>query len=822
MNIDSLARDKFQERIRKGLLGPGSDSIVLEKDIREEIISDYPLVRYYTGILFPEKVRLSSQNKEDDALIEAETLEEDMDVIEGLNIEKNYENEIVSNSYTPSSEERFRKYEDDEIKISSNNFFPTNMGLTFCLDKKVKEIEVEFSFGLYYQPSQKEITVAIDPQGFKSFVNDRSPFPFKDILQYSDGYMSLKREVKGYKGGRGKERSGEYIIFDDFKKSDELRQYPLLKANLHLFELLIGRIWKRKDISERIVIEVPPPNEIRKEVIYEEMLGNKETLKVIYTAKTYILKDRSYMKIQMVNKSDKHSAKKFSNKNELLNRKCLFQSKIRVETPYLKPYKSYEELYPSDQEAEMMNYLYQNVYNYGIGHNCSVIWDTQNTHPRWIETSFLPEYDVKDLMNDLSMYGSSSKEKKSADDFLDIYNMSIFGTNKDAIIHKLTRFVESYGNWIKQQKSKISGRKIEDFIISNLHENYKRLQKNVGLLENDDVFQAFLLTNTAMYIQLIISKDLAFCGKEKMLSEINPEITYDNIDFFKNYDFSRLPFGRPNYRPFQLAFFLLNIEGIINEKSKSRNEIVDLLWFPTGGGKTEAYLTVAAFTIIWRRLSNKEGYKGTSVIMRYTLRLLTAQQFERAARLIVALEFLRGKYPTILKDNPITIGLWVGMASTPNTLKEAYSKVEDITGECNKGDKGYPENKNVFQISACPWCGTKLINKNKHNNWDSGFVITGRGRNKRLKIKCLNEGCYYHQGLPLQVVDEMIYEDPSTLLFATIDKFAMLAWEKSGHKFFNSLSSDDLPPDLIIQDELHLLNGPLGSIVGIYESIVEL
>ena len=208
--------------------------------------------------------------------------------------------------------------------------------------------------------------------------------------------------------------------------------------------------------------------------------------------------------------------------------------------------------------------------------------------------------------------------------------------------------------------------------------------------------------------------------------------------------------------------------------------------------------------------------------MRYTLRLLTAQQFERASRLIAALEFLRNKYPELLKDEKITVGLWVGMASTPNKVKDAHNKVDEINAECNKGDKGDPEQKNTFQVSSCPWCGSKLINRNKHNKWDQGFEIVGRGQSAKFKIKCLNERCFYHKELPIQVVDEMLYENPPTLLFATVDKFAILAWEENGHRFFNSLSDVGLPPDLIIQDELHLFSGPLGSITGIFESIVEL
>jgi len=812
-NHDNIARDIFQERIKKGLLGPGSDIFVAEKDKSEEIISDYPLQRYYTGVLFPEQIKKDSAEDEVGKETEGDNLGDiDNEKTEGLEIDtKNYSDKNKGNS------------KDDELKISQNTFFPSNIGLTFCIDNGVKELDVAFSFGLYSQVTSG-IKIKVTKRDFEEF-NNHPSFPFKKIISYEDGYMILRPELSGKKlrGNSRSPRTEDYAKLDDFKKSDGFKDSSLPPI-FHLFEKLIGRTWERENIviNEKISIsDISKPK-----TIFERNLKKKTSdfLRASYTLKTYNIKQNpncTYVKIQLANTSDKHPSNQFSNAKELLNQKCIFQTKIKVSPKELSPYKSYIELNPLDKEAEVLNYLYKDKLNYGIGHNCSVVWDKAK---ETIQTSFLPQYDVKDTKNSFSEedFKDNPNDFHLLNESLDIYSLSHFSNeNKTEMIERLKTFVNLYGNWISEQKKiSSSNKEIENHIFKNLDYNLNRLKLNIELLKDDKIFRAFQLANSAMLIQIIISNDDDFSGKEKDLTELNTTIDYNSIDYFKNYNFDKLSFGKPKYRPFQLAFLLLNIDSITDLKSDARNKVVDLIWFPTGGGKTEAYLSVGAFTIIYRRLINKTGYDGTSVIMRYTLRLLTAQQFERASRLIVSLEFLRTKFEQELREEPITIGMWVGMSSTPNSLKEAEEKVEDINEECNKKD-GIPDNKNVFQISSCSWCGTKLITKNELNNWIFGFKIEGKKKDTKFKIRCVNKKCHFHNELPIQVVDEMLYEKPPTLLFGTVDKFAMLAWKARGNSFFNSLN-DSLPPDLIIQDELHLLTGPLGTITGIFESVIEI
>lgn len=155
-----------------------------------------------------------------------------------------------------------------------------------------------------------------------------------------------------------------------------------------------------------------------------------------------------------------------------------------------------------------------------------------------------------------------------------------------------------------------------------------------------------------------------------------------------------------------MAFILLNLVGLADPEAEDR-KVVDLLFFPTGGGKTEAYLGLAAFTLVLRRLKHPGIQSaGVSVLMRYTLRLLTLDQLERASRLICALELERQKSPEKLGSWPFEIGLWVGQSATPNKLGKRGDKDEhsarDHTLAFKRDSKSKPS---PIPLESCPWCG---------------------------------------------------------------------------------------------------------------------
>ncbi len=634
-------------------------------------------------------------------------------------------------------------------------------------------------------------------------------------------------------GNRKKnKKNGDYLIIDNWLKSfydADLRNHTLLK---HWKKLVYGKDkWQRVSHNYNLKIEIEKNNKFPLEELVNELENLPHNLAKGITLYVKVYQDsttqKKFVKILLENKVSDVQLKKYIPTKEKLNESCLFQVELLINSEKLLPFdKLVENEFLSDED-KVLNFLYEDIKSYGIGHGAACEWELVDK-PTWIKTSFFPHYDIKNQSTEFDF------KDVEVEKILEIKNLSSFSQlSKEQIIYGLKRFNELYKKWIEDKREENQNHINNEIGSRNLLQCFtvfNRIQNGIKILEeNDNAFTAFQFANSAMFMQMFHSA--RYFGNEFNkgfeLFEWNERFKDKGIPEYKDYETIYFPFDRPpKWRPFQLGFILLSLRSIVEPSSEERN-LVDLIWFPTGGGKTEAYLTVTSLLIFYRRLVYKNKGYGVNAIIRYTLRLLTAQQFERASKVILACEKIRRENKTILGDKEITIGFWVGKETLPNKCKDdADKKYERILGLLNKGIKAH----NIFQINTCQWCNCKLITKIKPDDAPYIFGIrhacTGHSeKNSKpcLTIHCNNPQCDFSErnnGFPIVLIDEDIYKEPPTLLFGTVDKFAMLAWRPEGRKLFNQ-HTDCIPPELIIQDELHLISGPLGSITGLYENVIQ-
>lgn len=461
----------------------------------------------------------------------------------------------------------------------------------------------------------------------------------------------------------------------------------------------------------------------------------------------------------------------------------------------------------TDADERLADLHYRDVAELAVGHNVSADWTIADGTSRAICTTWIPAAIVPRIV--------------SADDVGCVLGMAELGALPDfaAAQVALTGLTKSYNDWIDQQRKSLGHleprrREVADGLLGKASLAAQRIEDGIACLADPTVLDAFRIANRA--VSAASARRTAYARGLK-LSDV-----------------------KPAWRPFQLAFLLLNLKGIVDPLHVDR-KTVDLLFFPTGGGKTEAYLGLSAFTIALRRLRNPGlAGAGLTVLMRYTLRLLTLDQLQRAAGLICALELERLAAPDRLGTWPIEIGLWVGSGATPNRMgrkgepdprrRTVRMKVLDFV---NNTKKPQP-----LPIERCPWCGTAF-------ETDSFRLKPTSDSPTRLDLFCANRACDFHSGksraIPMHAVDEPIYRRLPAFMIATVDKFAGMPWTGEIAGFFGmaerydadgfysaaepgrgqALPTPMMPPDLVIQDELHLISGPLGSMTGLYETALD-
>jgi hypothetical protein len=471
-----------------------------------------------------------------------------------------------------------------------------------------------------------------------------------------------------------------------------------------------------------------------------------------------------------------------------------------------------------DRDLRTSRLLYRNKREFAIGHGCGAEWDvdvpTQLANE--VRTTLIPHYEVPRI-EARSIEGDGLE--------MNVLAKVVNGEELRALLEPLTA---GYRSWIETKMLEVPELPSDLQATAREHldgpsgctKALERIEDALDLLEtNDAALRAFRFANEAMLLQ---RSHTVWAAARRKTPELAP----------------RGPTSEGRWRPFQLAFILLNLRGLVDPTHPDRR-IGDLLWFPTGGGKTEAYLGLTAFTLAYRRLATTPGLRtdaGVAVLMRYTLRLLTIQQFQRAVALICACEVIRRREQGVWGARRFSVGLWVGVSATPTTHAESRRALTKLKA----GDR--QTDKNPCQLESCPWCGETLTYSDYSDDGDA----------LRTNAYCPRVGCDFSSKsgspLPVLMVDEEIYRECPSMVIGTVDKFAQMPWKGEIQSLFGRvigecekcgfLTADSdhqpghgaelvhpserlAPLDLIIQDELHLISGPLGTLVGLYETAVD-
>lgn len=457
-----------------------------------------------------------------------------------------------------------------------------------------------------------------------------------------------------------------------------------------------------------------------------------------------------------------------------------------------------------DWDERVADLQYRNVGEFAVGHNVATEAVAKDGACRLVHTAWAPQAEVERV---------APAEIKGVELSMDALATLIDGEDAKT---KLDALVSEYKKWIEEQKKLTSGlspkrRETAEELLMRTGYAVNRIQSGIDLLSDAQCLEAFRIANKCMALA-------ARRRQGVMIGKRPAEV-------------------KAAWRPFQLAWLLMNLRSIAEPQNDDR-KIVDLLFFPTGGGKTEAYLGLAAFTLVLRRLRNPGiASAGVSVLMRYTLRLLTLDQLGRAATLICALELERQQDAVKLGDWPFEIGLWVGQAATPNRMGERGNNDPNTARLRTRRFWDNDKNPSPIPLEECPWCGQKF-------GQNSFRLVPNNDRPTDLIVRCLNRDCAFsgNSHLPIVAVDEPIYRRLPCFIIATVDKFAALPWTGEVGAFFGRVHRYDkegfygpcdsnrgsklpverlLPPDLVIQDELHLISGPLGTMVGLYETALD-
>jgi hypothetical protein len=500
---------------------------------------------------------------------------------------------------------------------------------------------------------------------------------------------------------------------------------------------------------------------------------------------------------------------------------CVFQSRFGVclvsvtgqAVPNIMPYPEVKAI-ESDEDSQFA-LLYRDCCTYAVGHGCAADWKKEGDgRVAEVFAEPLPFFETPSTTTEITYINAEGLPVTVPEIEM---NLLADPDRKTEAISVLNELVDHYFAWEESIRREIEAvpPKLQTTASSNLdrcRNLAEGLRRGIQFLNDDMAYEAFRMANHAMLLQRFRSK-LPVRRRSKTGFGAHPSTP----------ELSELPSA--TWRPFQIAFLLLAMRSTVLGHDQER-EYVELIWFPTGGGKTEAYLGLAAIACIYRRLENSDDI-GTTVLMRYTLRLLTQQQLLRAASLVCALEYLRtGVYAKRFGPHRFTIGLWVGGSVTPGARSEAIQAIKSVLS-------GKRSESNFLVLTRCPWCGAEM--KIDFPSAKKGIIDGAKEMEQTVRYVCPDDNCHFNPHnedvLPVEFIDEEIYSNPPTIVIGTIDKFATMHSNKAinARSLFGFASGQGeepatrvaSPPSLIIQDELHLISGPLGSTAGLYECLIE-
>lgn len=518
---------------------------------------------------------------------------------------------------------------------------------------------------------------------------------------------------------------------------------------------------------------------------------------------------------------------------------------VTVEGGAILPYPESERPFSDlDEDEQSLVLLYRESSTWAVGHGCAAGWDAEPGEiPHLLYADVMPAVETPSMTPDIVDASGAPVRLQMGE----LAQLPDDGSGPGwQGIHALAA---AYRDWISDRRAE--GGRLEPAYLRPVAEAHvrrcevclERIERGIALLEQDaDVRHAFRLANLAMLLQQVATKQLHRRDLELVWNARTPRVRPAGVyrsphEILSHGDVSDRVGG---WRAFQMAFLLMQLRGVSHAADPER-EIVDLIWFPTGGGKTEAYLGVIAFYMFHQRLLMRAGggalgRDGTNVLMRYTLRMLTTQQFQRAASLVCAMEFLR-RTPAAHGLGPLpgkrfSLALWIGSDGAPNKIRDARTKLAAFRGGEGAG--------NPLVLTECPWCRSQIGRLDgstpsgiKARQWNDLRVAGVSDHEKEGPLlhcpdpKCSFGGEAWEEWLPVEVIDERIYRTHPSLVIATADKFAMLAYRPDAGAIFGRVRSGTsvvqqrTPPGLIVQDELHLIAGPLGTMYGLYEGIIE-